>query len=151
MTPSFLAPSIKCWVRSGPERLAISAMVSAEAAFATTRQTTIATKRSIVSTRLLGPPRREAANLRRVHVVHARKQRVFGERVGEQLAHSRMLVGVIDLGAAEAPADPGDRHALRIARRPVLEGEIARRRRAGIEMLMEPHVRRYHQGADLPL
>src|SRR5580692_4141010 len=38
MTPSFLAPSIKRWVRSGPERLAMSAMVSAWAGDRQTRQ-----------------------------------------------------------------------------------------------------------------
>ena len=51
------------------------------------------------------------------------------------------------------PADPGLRHALRVSDRDalVLEGEIARRRRAGVEVLVQPHVRRHDHGADLPL
>src|SRR5882672_8296470 len=52
----------------------------------------------------------------------------------------RELGGVVHLRAAEPGRDPRHRNALRIARRPVLEGEIARRRRAGIEVLVEPGV-----------
>src|ERR1700730_8666262 len=104
MTPSFLAPSIRRWVRSGPERLAISAMVSAEAAFATPRQTMIASKRNIVLTRSLSRPRRQVTDFCRVDLIHARNQRVLGQRIGEQLADLRMFVGVVDLGAAEAAA-----------------------------------------------
>jgi hypothetical protein len=65
----------------------------------------------------------------------------------------RVLVRVVDLVAAKPLADPGLRHALGIADRDalVLEGEIARRCGAGVEMLMEPHVRRHDHGADLPL
>ena len=48
-----------------------------------------------------------------------------GECLGEHAPHQRMLVGVVDLGAAEPPRDPRDRDTLRIARRPVLEREIA--------------------------
>ena len=74
-----------------------------------------------------------------------------GERLGEHAPHQRMLVGVVDLGAAEPPRDPRDRDTLRIARRPVLEREIASGRRPGIEMLMKPGVGRNDQGADLPV
>src|ERR1700681_3487852 len=97
--PSFLAPSIKRWVRSGPERLAMSAMVSAEAAVAMTRQTMIASKRNIVLARSLGRLRRQVGDFGGIDIVHARGQRVLGEGVGEQLAHLWMLVGVVDLGA----------------------------------------------------
>ena len=41
--------------------------------------------------------------------------------------------------------------ALRIDDALVLEGEVARRRGAGVEVLVEPHVRRHDQRADLPL
>src|SRR5580700_12208097 len=116
----------------------MSAIVSAKAAFATTRQTMIANKRSIVLTRSLGRSRRQVRDFRRVDIVHAWSQGVLGERFGKQLAHFRVLVGVIDLGAAETAADPRDRHALGVARRPVLEGEVARRCRTGIEMLVGP-------------
>ena len=75
------------------------------------------------------------------------------QRVREHAADFRRLVGIVDLVAADAPADPGDRHALRIAQRRdlVLEGEIARRRRAGVEVLVEHPVRRHDQRADMPV
>jgi hypothetical protein len=58
-----------------------------------------------------------------------------------------------DLVAPDAAADPGLRHALGVADRHhlMLEGEIVRRRGAGVEMLMQPHVGRHDQRADLPL
>ena len=42
-------------------------------------------------------------------------QAVLGERVGKPLADLGPLVGVVDLVAAQAAADPGLRHALRVA------------------------------------
>ena len=97
--------------------------------------------------------RRLVALLRSVGLVHLRRQPVLGELLRELLARLRVLVGVVDLVAAVPLADPGLRHALRVADRDalVLEGEIARRRRAGVEVLMQPHVRRHDHGADLPL
>src|SRR5712692_623732 len=66
--------------------------------------------------------------LRRVRPLHARGEAVAGERVGEQRAHDGLLVGIIDLVAAGAPADPRLRDPLRVADGDalVLEGEIAR-------------------------
>src|SRR5439155_23058159 len=76
--------------------------------------------------------RRHIRLLGRVGLVHLRAQPALGELLREQLAGFRVLVGVIDLVATGAPADPGLRHALRVADGDalVLEGEIARRRRA---------------------
>src|SRR4029079_3738355 len=83
-----------------------------------------------------------------VGLVHSGFQPVPGELAFELLAGLRMLVGVVDLVAAEPLADPRLRHALRITDGDalVLEGEIARGRRAGVEMLMQPHVRRLNHG-----
>src|SRR6185503_17834662 len=67
------------------------------------------------------------------------------------LAQRRRLVRVVDLVATKPAADPGHRDALRIARRPMLESEVARRRRPGVEMLMEGLVRRHDQRPDLPI
>ena len=55
--------------------------------------------------------------------------------------------------AADAPADPGFRYALGIANRDplVLEGQVPRRLRARIEVLVIPHVRRCNQRARLPV
>src|SRR5215208_6329258 len=79
---------------------------------------------------------RQRLKFRRISLVHLRLQPVARQRVYVHFAQGRRLVGVIDLVAAKAAADPGHRHALRIARRPVFESQIARRRRPGIEMLM---------------
>src|SRR5690348_14600647 len=75
--------------------------------------------------------------------VHFRAQPLLGEFALEILAGLGVLVAVVDLVAAEALADPRLRHALRVAdcNALVLEGEIARRRGASIEMLVQPHVR----------
>src|SRR5581483_8782502 len=75
---------------------------------------------------------------------HLGRQPVLGEFAFELLAGFGILVAVIDLVAADAPADPGFRHALRVADGDalVLEGEIARRRRPGVKMLVHPHVGR---------
>ena len=88
-----------------------------------------------------------------VGLVHRRLEPVPGKLLLEFLARLRVLVGVVDLVAAEPLADPGLRHALGVADRDalVLEGEIARRRCAGVEVLVQPHVRRHDHGADLPL
>src|SRR5215471_5173893 len=49
-----------------------------------------------------------------------------------------ICVGIVDLIAAKAPADPGLGHALGVADGTdlVLEGEVARGRGAGVEMLV---------------
>ena len=79
--------------------------------------------------------------------------REFSQRFREPLPDLGALVGVVDLVAAQALADPGLGHALRVADGDtlVLEGEIARRGRAGIEMLVQPHVGWHDHRAHLPL
>jgi hypothetical protein len=78
---------------------------------------------------------------------------VLAQRVGEPLAHLRRLVRIVDLVAADAAADPGLRHALGVADRDslALEGEVAGGRRAGVEVLVEPHVGRDDERAFLPV
>src|SRR6266508_6010430 len=75
---------------------------------------------------------RRFAQFRPVGLLHSRLQVVPGERLGKQLANLRLFVRVVDLVAAEPPADPGLRHALLVADRGgfVLERELARRYRA---------------------
>src|ERR1700722_13856235 len=76
-----------------------------------------------------------------VSLIHPRRETVLGEFCREGAANFRLLVDIVDLIAAGALRDPGFRHALRVADGDplVLEGEIARRRRAGIEVLVKPH------------
>ena len=75
------------------------------------------------------------------------------QRIGEHAPDLGALVGVVDLVAAEALGDPRLRHALRVADRHAfgLEREIARGRRAGIEVLVVPHVRRHDHRAFAPV
>src|SRR6185437_3093503 len=75
--------------------------------------------------------------LRPVGLVHARLEAVLPERLGEHLADFRGLVGVVDLVAAQALADPGLRDPLGIPDGDtfLLEREIARRGGAGVEVL----------------
>src|SRR5262249_3638785 len=86
--------------------------------------------------------RRQIGELLRIGLVHARGEAALAQLIGEHSPHHRHLVGIVDLIAAEAPADPRLGHALRVAdgNDLVLEGEIARGRGAGVEMLVEPHV-----------
>src|SRR4051812_2656625 len=125
--------------------------------------------RSSSETTTCGPPRqggphvgcagsggglgREVLQLLLVRLVHLRLQAVLGQGLREGLAHVRRLVGVVDLVAADALADPGLRHALRVADRHdlVLEGEVAGRLGPGVEVLVVPHVRRDDQRAGTPL
>src|SRR5919204_2296797 len=101
----------------------------------------------------LGYRWRQVGQLLRVGLVHARGETLLGELLGEHFAYHRYLVGIVDLITTETPADPGLGHALGIADGDalVLEGEIARRGGAGVEVLVEPHVRRHDQRADLPI
>src|ERR1700731_2071672 len=87
---------------------------------------------------------RQLRQLRLVCLVHPRFHAVFLQCVAEQLANHLFLVGIVDLIAADAPADPGLRHALRVADRDrfMLEGEVSSRRRARVEMLVKPQVGR---------
>src|ERR1051325_10267689 len=87
-----------------------------------------------------------------IGLVHLRGEAVLGELNRELLARLGVLVAVVDLVATQPLADPGLRHALGVADRHalVLESEITRRRRSGVEVLMQPHVRRHDHGADLP-
>ncbi len=73
--------------------------------------------------------------------------------VGKPLANLGRLVGVVDLVPADAAADPGLGHALGVAHGDAfgLEGEVARRGRAGVEVLVEPHVGRDDQRALAPV
>src|SRR5262245_53755357 len=81
--------------------------------------------------------RRQRRELLAVGLLHPRPDPMAGQGVSEHLPHRGILVGVIELVAAEPPADEAEQHALRVAYRAgMLEGEIARRRRAGVEMLM---------------
>src|SRR5207249_12229464 len=86
-------------------------------------------------------------------LIHARAQAVLGQVLREHSADHRHLVGVVDLIAAEPPADPGPGHTLRVTNGNalVLEGKIARRRGSAVEVLMEPHVRRHNQRAYFPI
>src|SRR5205807_1230420 len=97
--------------------------------------------------------RRQVGEFLRISLIHARGETVLGKLLGEDFAHHRDLVGVVDLVAAETPADPGLGHALCVADGDalVLEGEVPRRGGAGVEVLVEPHVRRHDQRADLPI
>src|SRR5437879_4770985 len=95
--------------------------------------------------------RRQVRQLGFVHRIHAWAEAMLGQCFREHLAHHRRLVSVVDLVAAEPSADPRQWHALAVARRRMLEREIARRHWPGIEMLMEPGVRRHDQGAVLPV
>src|SRR5439155_5417582 len=94
--------------------------------------------------------RRQIRKLGLVGILHARKHAMLSQSLCEHGSDFWSFVGIIELVAADAPADPGRRNPLRIAdeRDLVLEGEIARRRSPGIEMLMEPLVGRHDQGAD---
>src|SRR5918998_26045 len=58
---------------------------------------------------------REVLQLLLVRLVHPRLQAVLGQGLLEGLAHVGRLVGVVDLVAADALADPGLRDALRVA------------------------------------
>src|SRR2546422_2403137 len=58
---------------------------------------------------------REFAKFRPVGLFHPRLEIVLGERLGKQLANRRPLVRIVDLVAAEPPADPGLRDPLLIA------------------------------------
>ena len=105
---------------------------------------------------VVGVPRPEAAGDPRAPPRTRRPspgEALFRQRLAEGLAHDRRLVGVVDLVAADPPADPGLRDALRVADRDdlVLEGEVARRGVAGVEVLVEPHVRRNDQRSGLPV
>src|SRR5947209_4861595 len=82
--------------------------------------------------------RRQGRDFRRVDVVHAWLQSMLGQCFGEHTANLGFLIRVIDLHSAQAPTDPRHRNTLRIARRRMLEREIARRRRTDIEVLVEP-------------
>ena len=57
----------------------------------------------------------QITELRAVGVVHLRREAVLRQRVGEYLAHLRPLVGIVDLVAANALADPRLGHTLGIA------------------------------------
>src|SRR5436305_1138131 len=89
--------------------------------------------------RISSEPRRQIRELLLIGVFHPRRQAVAGQGILERGADLRRLIGVIDLLASDAPADPGGGHALGIPdqRHLMLEGEIARRRGPRIEMLME--------------
>src|SRR4029450_12209302 len=97
--------------------------------------------------------RRQVRKLGLIRLLHARLHPMLGEFPCEQGPDLGRLVGIVDLIAADAAADPGGRHTLRVAdeRDLVLEGEIARPRRPGVEVLMEPLVGRDDQRADLPV
>ena len=78
---------------------------------------------------------------------------MLGERLREPCPDFRPLVRIVDLVAAQAPADPRLGHALRIADRHALglERQVARRRRPGIEVLVEPEVWRHDHRALAPV
>src|SRR5262244_1193961 len=101
--------------------------------------------------RRLAARRRQRLELLAVGFLHARAEAMLRERLLEHCAHARALVRIVELIAAEPAADPAHHHALRIALRAELEGEIARRRRASVEMLVQPHIGRHDQRAGLPL
>src|SRR5688500_2397296 len=88
-----------------------------------------------------------------VGLVHVGLQAMLGQRLRKPLPDLGTLVGVVDLVSAQAPADPGLGNALGIADRDALglEREVARRRGAGIEVLVEPEVRRHDHGAFAPV
>src|SRR4051812_298486 len=86
---------------------------------------------------------RQLRELRLIRFIHPRLETPLRQRVPEPLTHPRGFVRVVDLIAAEPARDPRLRHALRVANGHAfgLEGEVPRRRRAGVEVLMEPEVR----------
>ena len=59
--------------------------------------------------------RRQVGGLLGVGLLHARSEAAPAELLGEHRADRRRLVGIVDLVAAEAAADPGLGHALRVA------------------------------------
>src|SRR5688572_3892273 len=59
--------------------------------------------------------RRQGRQLGLVCGVHLRLHAVLGQGLAERLAHERRLVGVVDLVATDALADPRLRHALGVA------------------------------------
>src|SRR5262249_7137932 len=59
--------------------------------------------------------RRQVRQLSLVGLLHAWLHAVLGKLLREHRPDLRPLVGIVDLIAADAPADPGRRHALRVA------------------------------------
>src|SRR5215211_5240080 len=70
-----------------------------------------------------------------IGLAHLRRQPVLGQFLRELLTRLGVLIAVVDLVAAGAFADPRLRYALGVADRNalVLEGEITRRCRPGVE------------------
>src|SRR5262245_17117918 len=54
---------------------------------------------------------RQVGELGLIGVLHLRLHAVLGELLREGATHLRPLIGVVDLVAADPPADPGGRHA----------------------------------------
>src|ERR1700722_18853751 len=95
---------------------------------------------------------RQLRQLSLISLFHPRRHPVLGQRFAEQLAYHWFFVGIIDLVAADPPADPCLRHALRVAdgNHFMLEGQIPSRRRAGVEVLVKPEIGRNHHRPFLP-
>src|SRR6266478_2986419 len=101
------------------------------------------TARGLVLLRgFLARQRRQCLELLAIGLLHARGKAMPGERFRKHCAHAGAFVSIVELVAAEPLADPAGHDALRVALRAELESEIARRRRPGVEMLMQPHVGR---------
>src|SRR5260221_6865384 len=78
---------------------------------------------------------------------------VWRKCVRNRLPDHRFFFRVVVLVTADTFADPGLGNTLRIAYRHYLmfEGEIPRRCGAGVEMLMEPHIRRDDHRPQFPV
>src|SRR5215469_4410155 len=94
---------------------------------------------------------RKVVRLGPVRLVHARGQPVPGESFRKHATHLRVLVRIVDLHAAQPPADPRQWDTLGIARRGMLEGKITRRCWTRVEVLVEPGVGGNDHRSDLPV
>src|SRR5262249_32497994 len=61
--------------------------------------------------------RRQGRELLAVVLPHARGQAILRQRIGEHLPHGGVLVGIVELVAADAAAHEAQKHTLRVARR----------------------------------